>query len=174
MPTEIHSHRTLASIITPTDLSTLATLEHAVTHLSVSHVVLCGHTSCTGAALALSGSSAGGVLDAWLSPLRVIAERHSEELRGIKDERSRAARVAELSVQEGVRVIMSNWAVREAVRERGLEVHGCMYDVATGRLRDLGLGTDGVLRGAGGGEEVVRGRHATLVFRDGGATMAVQ
>src|SRR5699024_9689188 len=103
-----------------------------------SHVVLCGHTSCSGAALALSDSPAGGVLDAWLSPLRDIAERHSEELRGIKDERSKATRVAELSVEEGVRVIMSNWAVREAVRKRRLEVHGCMYDVATGRLRDLG------------------------------------
>lgn len=174
MPPEIHSHRTLASLVTPADLSTLATLEHAVTHLSVSHVVLCGHTSCSGATLALSPSPSGGILDAWLSPLRSIAERHSEELRGIKDERSRAARLAELSVEEGIRVIMSNWAVREAVRKKGLEVHGCMYDVATGRLRDLGLGTDGASRGGGAGEEVVRGRHATLVFRDGGATMAVQ
>ena len=99
----------------------------------------------------------------------------AEELQEIRDEHSRGVRVAEMGVESGVGVIMANWAVREAVRERGMEVHGCIFDVATGRLRDLGLGTDGVQRGGSmNGDEVVRGRHATLVFRDGGATMAAQ
>lgn len=70
--------------------------------------------------------------------------------------------------------LMASWVVRDAIRERGLQVHGCIFDVATGRLRDLGLGTDGIHRGSVNGEEVVRGKHAMLVFRDGGANMTVR
>lgn len=115
------------------------------------------------------------MLDTWLTPLKALAAANAEELHLIRDDHSRAARVAELGVESGVGVLMANWAVREAIKERGMEVHGCIFDVATGRLRDLGLGTDGTQRGGSvNGDEVVRGRHATLVFRDGGATMSAQ
>lgn len=137
--------------------------------------MLCAHTACPAAAAALSGTRVGGVLDTWLTPLKALAAQNAEELQSIRDDHSRAVRVAELGVESGVGVIMANWAVREAVKERGMEVHGCIFDVSTGRLRDLGLGTDGAQRGGSvHGEEVVRGRHATLVFRDGGATMSAQ
>lgn len=110
-----------------------------------------------------------------MTPLKAVVAQNVDELQGLRDEHTRSARVAELGVESGVGVIMANWAVREAVKERGMEVHGCIFDVATGRLRDLGLGTDGIMRsGSVNGEEVVRGRHATLVFRDGGATMSAQ
>lgn len=139
------------------------------------HVILCAHTGCPAAAAALSGARVGGVLDTWLTPLKSAVAQNAEELAGIRDEHSRGVRVAELGVESGIGVIMANLAVREAVKERGLEVHGCMFDVATGRLRDLGLGTDGVGRGGRvNGEEIVRGRHATLVFRGGEATMSAQ
>lgn len=137
--------------------------------------MLCAHSACPAAAAALSGTRVGGVLDTWLTPLKAAVALNAEELQGIRDEHSRGVRVAEMGVENGIGVIMAHPAVREAVKERGMEVHGCMYDVATGRLRDLGLGTDGVMRGGSvNGEEVVRGRHATLVFRDGAATMSAQ
>jgi carbonic anhydrase len=60
----------------------------------------------------------------------------------------------------------------EGVKDRGLEVHGVMFDIATGKLRDLGVGTKA--GGGGTGEEVVRGRHAQLVFRGGVGSMAVK
>ncbi|KAK4158353.1 carbonic anhydrase [Chaetomidium leptoderma] len=177
-PGDVFVHRNIANIISPTDINTSAVIEYAVTFLGVRHVVLCGHSACGGAIAALAGGRVGGVLDTWLTPLRAIRVAHAEELAAIKDESARAVRVAELNVQAGVAVLMANAVVQDAVRERGLEVHGCLFDIGSGRIRDLGFGTGskgGVMRGAGGADEVVRGKHAQLVFRGGSAaSMAVR
>jgi carbonic anhydrase len=167
-------HRNIANIVSPTDINTSAVIEYAVAHLKVKHVVLCGHTSCGGAIAALSDGRVGGVLDIWLTPLRAVRLANKEELDGIKDEKARAVRIAELNVEAGVRVLMANGVVQDAVRERGLQVHGCLFDIACGKIKDLGFGTGKGGIGGKGGEEVVRGRHAQLVFRGGNASMAVR
>jgi carbonic anhydrase len=164
-------HRNIANIIAPTDINTSAVIEYAVAHLKVKHVVLCGHTSCGGAAAALSDSRVGGVLDTWLTPLKGVRNAHREELEAIKDDKARAVRIAELNVRQGVEVLMANVTIQEAIAERGLDVHGCLFDIATGRIKDLGFGTRKQGHGHAGGEEVVRGRHAQLVFRGGNASM---
>ena len=113
-------------------------------HLKVKHVVLCGHTSCGGAAAAMSDDKVGGVLDAWLTPLRVVRKREwKKELEHIKDDKERAVRLAELNVQEGVGHLMMNNVIEDAIRDRGLKVHGCIYDIGSGLLRELGYGTEG-------------------------------
>ncbi|KAF3801691.1 Carbonic anhydrase [Colletotrichum gloeosporioides] len=176
-PGDVFVHRNIANIVAPTDINTSAVVEYAVTHLKVKHVVLCGHSACGGAKAALGDSRVGGVLDTWLTPLKAVRAQNIEELAAIKDEDIRAVRIAEMNVEAGVRVLMANFAIQEAVKERGLTVHGCLYDIASGRIRDLGFGTRGVGgRGmiADGDEEIVRGKHAQLVFRDGDASMQVQ
>jgi carbonic anhydrase len=175
-------HRNIANIVSPTDINTSAVIEYAVAHLGVKHVVLCGHTCCGGALAALGDGRVGGVLDTWLTPLKALRQQHADELDAIKDNHARSVRIAELNVEAGVRVLMANVVVQEAIRERGLEVHGCLFDIACGKMKDLGFGTSskattaGVSGGGGGGEEVVvvRGKHAQLVFRDGNASMAVR
>lgn len=168
-------HRNIANIISPTDINTSAVIEYAVAHLKVKHVVLCGHTSCGGAAAALSNSRVGGVLDTWLLPLKAVRTAHEEELASIRDDYARGVRIAELNVEAGVRVLMSNWVVQEAVRDRGLQVHGCLFDIASGRVHDLGFGSSGLTRSAvNGDDEVVRGKHAMLVFRGSSANMSVK
>ena len=119
----------------------------------------------------------------------------------IKDDAQRGVRLAELNVAEGVKNLMANHVVEEAIRERGLKVHGTLYDLGCGLLRELGLGTDGpVMHGtvsddlraelvdgitpappsAAEGEqapakETVTGSHGMLVFKDqGGASLQVQ
>jgi len=93
--------------------------------------------------------------------------------------------LAELNVKRGVEAILGNYVVEDAVAERGVTVHGVIYDIGTGKLRDLRCGNAGVLGDKGKGvegadEEVeegdeVRGNHGMLVFRDGGkARMAVR
>lgn len=109
-------------------------------HLKVKHVVLSGHSFCGGAAAALGTSMVGGVLDTWLAPLRAVVKKHREELEGIENEKARAIRLAELNVMTGVQVLLANHNIEEAVRERGLEVHGVVYDIASGKLRDLRCG----------------------------------
>jgi carbonic anhydrase len=173
-------HRNIANIVSPTDINTSAVIEYAVAHLKVKHVVLCGHTACGGAIAALADGRVGGVLDTWLTPLRAVRLAHAEELDGIKDDAARAVRIAELNVEAGVRVLMANGVVQDAVSERGLEVHGCLFEIGCGRIKDLGVGTKaggrGVVPGSGGGGVggEVRGRHAQLVFRGGNASMAVR
>ncbi|KAF4861835.1 carbonic anhydrase [Colletotrichum chrysophilum] len=176
-PGDVFVHRNIANIVAPTDINTSAVIEYAVTHLKVKHVVLCGHSACGGAKAALGDSRVGGVLDTWLTPLKAVRAQNIEELAAIKDEDIRAIRIAEMNVEAGVRVLMANFAIQEAVKERGLTVHGCLFDIASGRIRDLGFGTRGVEgRGmiANGDEDIVRGKHAQLVFRDGDASMQVQ
>lgn len=166
-------HRNIANIISATDINTSAVIEYAVAHLKVKHVVLCGHTSCGGAAAALSDGRVGGVLDTWLTPLKAVRYAHEEELAAL-EEKKRQVRIAELNVEAGVKVLMANFTVQEAIRDRGLEVHGCLFDLGSGKIRDMGLGSAKAKvngqRGPGP-DDVIRGTHATLVFRNSGASM---
>jgi carbonic anhydrase len=174
-PGDVFVHRNIANVISPTDINTSAVIEYAVLHLKVKHVVLCGHSSCGGCIASLSNTRIGGVLDTWLTPIKAVRLQNSEELTAIRDEHARIVRLGELNVQAGVNVLMTNAAIQDAIKERGLQVHGCMFDIASGRLRDLGFGTEGLARTSGSdSEELVRGRHATLVFRDGGSAMQAQ
>jgi len=184
-PGDVFVHRNIANIISPTDLSYNSVLEYAVVHLKVQHIVLCGHTTCGGCAAALSTSRVGGVLDAWLTPLKTLKKENETLLKGLKGDGERATKLAELNVRAGVAHLLANYVVEDAVRERGVRVHGVVFDIGTGKLRDLGCGNaevggKSVGGGDGGDDEVeekveVRGRHGMLVFREGGkAKMAVK
>lgn len=118
------------------------------------------------------------MLDTWLAPLKALSKSHEKELKAIKEDSARAVRLAEINVAKGVEVLMGNVVVEEAIRDRGLKVHGVVYDIACGKIRDLGVGncneeeetfgTDGV------GKEVdlVKGAHGMLVFGKEGATLS--
>ncbi|KUJ21761.1 carbonate dehydratase [Mollisia scopiformis] len=175
-PGDVFVHRNIANIISPTDINSNAVIEYAVVHLKVSHIVLCGHTFCGGAGAALGDSRVGGVIDAWITPLRAIRKAHDEELNAIKDSAKRAVRLAELNVEAGVQVLLSNFVVEEAVKDRGLKVHGAVYDIACGKVRDLKCGNSGSLPGSATEEEleIIKGNHGMLVFGGDGAKMAIR
>ncbi|KAI2610274.1 carbonic anhydrase [Hypoxylon fragiforme] len=172
-PGDVFVHRNIANIISPTDINTSAVIEYAVVHLKVKHVVLCGHSCCGGAVAALSDNRVGGILDMWLTPLRAVRNAHREELDAIVDQKERAIRIAELNVEAGINVLMANASIQEAIAERGLQVHGTLFDIGTGHMRDLGFGNGKGrhqnLRGMNDSASVVRGKHAMLVFGAGGA-----
>jgi carbonic anhydrase len=172
-PGDVFVHRNIANIVSATDINTSAVIEYAVAHLKVKHVVLCGHSACGGAAAALGDSRVGGVLDTWLAPLKAVRNTYKKELTAISDDSARAVRLAELNVQAGVNTLLANFTVQDAIKQRGLQVHGTLFDIATGRIRDLGFGTAKPgLPTVGGTMGVVRGQHAQLVFRnDGPAAM---
>ncbi|KAI1436255.1 carbonic anhydrase [Xylaria sp. CBS 124048] len=140
-PGDVFVHRNIANIISPTDINTSAVIEYAVEHVKVKHVVLCGHSACGGAAAALSDGRVGGVLDTWLTPLRAIRSANAAELNAIKDDKARTVRIAEMNVEAGVDVLMANTTIKDAIRDRGLQVHGILFDVGSGRICDLQLGT---------------------------------
>jgi len=190
-PGDVFTHRNIANILSPTDLNFLSVLEYAVVHIKVKHIVLCGHTSCGGCVGALSDSRIGGVLDAWLTPLKAVRAANQKELSAIKDDGARIKRLAELNVQKGVEILMANYVVREAIEKRGLDVHGVIFNIATGKIQDLGLGTDGEFTQQkdgkisltdgteGQGEpapefQIVRGNHGMLVFKNDTAELTVR
>jgi carbonic anhydrase len=152
----------------------MAVVEYAVLHLKVKHVVLCGHTCCGGAGAALTDNRIGGVLDTWLTPLKSVRKHNEAELKSIADSAKRAVRLAELNVESGVHTLLSSFVVEEAVKERGLKVHGVLYDIACGKIRDLGVGNGHANSSADGEAEVLKGKHAMLVFGSDGANMAIR
>ncbi|KAE8451556.1 hypothetical protein EG329_003629 [Mollisiaceae sp. DMI_Dod_QoI] len=177
-PGDVFVHRNIANIISPTDINSTAVIEYAVVHLKVSHIVLCGHSSCGGAGAALGDSRVGGVIDTWITPLRALRKAHDEELQAIKDSGRRAVRLAELNVQAGVQTLLSNFVVEEAIKDRGLKVHGVVYDIACGKVRDLKCGNSAGLQGLTGGNEedadIIKGNHGMLIFGGDGAQMAIR
>ncbi|ROT43344.1 carbonic anhydrase [Sodiomyces alkalinus F11] len=170
-PGAVFVHRNFANIISPTDINTAAVIEHAVVNLKVKHIILCGHSACDGARATLTDSRAGGVLETWLTSLRVVRAQLASQLATIRDDHTKEIMIAEKNVEVGVAVLMANSTVQEHIKSRGLEVHGCFFDISSGRIRDLGLGTRMSTRRApstNGTAETVRGKHAQLVFREGG------
>jgi carbonic anhydrase len=112
-----------------------------------------------------------------------VRDANEAELLAIEDDASRAMRLAEMNVEQGVKNIMANKAVQDAIKERGLQVHGVIYHVGTGILRDLGFGAGAGLNGVGSvlangvseKRETVTGRHGVLDFNDSGvANLAVR
>jgi carbonic anhydrase len=141
--------------------------------LGVKHVVLCGHTACGGAKAALGGSKVGGVLDTWLTPLRQMCRSQAKEIEAAGDEDARAVKLAELNVKRGVDILMDHMVIQEHIEKRGLQVHGVIFDLESGKLRDLGIGNGKKMGTDDGGLEgsLVRGKHGVLHFEDDGAVM---
>lgn len=139
-PGEVFVHRNIANIVHPTDLSANAVIEYAVNHLKVKHVVLCGHTSCGGVAAALANNKLG-LIDTWLLPLRALRKEHLKLLESLPPQEA-ALKLVELNVIYGVKTLKENYSILDAMQDRGLQVHGLIYDVAKGELEELDIQED--------------------------------
>eukprot|EP00136_Aspergillus_niger_P001338 XP_001390254.2 carbonic anhydrase [Aspergillus niger CBS 513.88] len=134
-PGDVFVHRNIANVLHAGDLSSSAVIEYAVRYLQVKHVVLCGHTSCGGVAAAL-GNKQLGILDPWLLPLRQLRAKHLDLLNSLPADEANL-KLVELNVLEGVKLLKEKNVILEAVQDRGLQVHGLIYDVGSGVLREL-------------------------------------
>ncbi len=139
LPGEIFVHRNVANVVVHSDLNALSVLQYAVDVLRVGHVVVCGHYGCGGVRAALDGGN-NGLVDNWLGHVRDVAERHAAELAPLADQDARARRLVELNVVEQARNVARTTVVADAwARGQQLAVHGVVYGLEDGRLRDLGL-----------------------------------
>ena len=135
-PGEAFVHRNIANLVNNVDLNVMSVLNFAVRHLKVKHVVVCGHYNCGGVKAAMQPVDMG-ILNPWLRNIRDVYRLHKEELNAIKDTDARYDRLVELNVQEQCVNLIKTAAVQEAYRERGLMVHGWVFDIRTGKLIDL-------------------------------------
>ncbi|OKL59825.1 hypothetical protein UA08_04721 [Talaromyces atroroseus] len=139
-PGDVFVHRNIANIVHEADLSSSCVIDFAVGVLKVNHIVLCGHTACGGVNAAL-GNSKLGILDTWLLPLRKLRQENLEALQALEPAHA-IVKLAELNVLDGISKLKEKGVVIDAIEQRGLKVHGVIYDVASGLLRDVGGGEE--------------------------------
>ena len=135
-PGEVFIHRNIANLVNNVDLSVMSVINYAVRHLKVKHVVVCGHYNCGGVIAAMQPVDMG-ILNPWLRNIRDVYRIHKDELNTIELEEDRYNRLVELNVQEQCINLIKTAAVQEAHKERGLIVHGWVFDIHTGKLIDL-------------------------------------
>lgn len=135
-PGEAFVHRNIANMVSGTDLNVMSVVEYAVVHLKVNHVVVCGHFACGGVKAAMQSADLG-ILNPWLRNIRDVYRLHKTELNAIESDDKRYDRLVELNVKEQCVNLIKTAAVQKAIRERGLKVHGWVFDIHTGKLIDL-------------------------------------
>ncbi|WP_336067658.1 carbonic anhydrase [Mesoflavibacter sp. CH_XMU1404-2] len=144
-PGEAFIHRNIANMVISIDLNVMSVVNYAVDHLKVEHVVVCGHYACGGVKAAMQSADLG-ILNPWLRNIRDVYRIHKEELNTIDCEEKRYDRLVELNVKEQCVNLIKTAAVQKANRDRGLKVHGWVFDVHTGKLIDLKIDFDKYLK----------------------------
>lgn len=139
LPGELFVHRNVANLVIHTDLNCLSVVQYAIDVLRVKHIIVCGHYGCGGIRAALEGSRLG-LIDNWLMHVRDIVEKHETSHLVELPPNRRIDRLCELNVVEQVRNVCQTTILRDAW-ERGqtVSVHGWIYDICDGLLRDLGV-----------------------------------
>jgi len=134
---ELFVHRNVANVVVHTDFNCLSVLQFAVDVLGVSHIIVCGHYGCGGVEAAMRNLQLG-LIDNWLRHVQDVMHNHEELLSKIGDEAERLNRLCELNVIEQVLNVSRTTIVQNAWgRGQELAVHGWIYGIADGLLRDL-------------------------------------
>ncbi|TND08692.1 MAG: carbonic anhydrase [Bacteroidetes bacterium] len=137
-PGEMFDHRNIANMVVHSDMSMLSVLSYAVEILKVKHIIVCGHYGCGGVLAAMSNKQYG-LIDNWLRHIKDVYRYHHAELDAIADEEERGRRFVELNVIEQVHDLRKTSIVQNAWKnEQPLHIHGWVYDVKDGIIKDLG------------------------------------
>jgi len=141
-PGEVFVHRNIANVMVHTDLNCLSVIQFAVDVLKVEHILVVGHYGCGGVHAALTGTRVG-LADNWIRHVGDVALKHAEALDGIELESLRHARLCELNAIEQAANVCLTTVVQDAwARGQALSVHGWVYSLHDGRVRELGMDVD--------------------------------
>ncbi len=136
-PGELFVHRNVANIVPLHDLNAMTVIEFAITKLKIKHIIVCGHYNCSGVKAAIDNNEKGIIGD-WLKPIVNLKDRNASELNKHKHGSDKWSRLCELNVIEQVKnlsrldVVKSTWRTNQY-----LALHGWIYDLKDGLLRDL-------------------------------------
>ena len=145
MAGDMFVHRNVANVVVHTDLNCLSAIQFAVEVLRIEHVIVCGHYGCGGVLAALQNNQLG-LIDNWLRHVQDVRAKHRSQIESLATEQEQHARLCELNVIEQVNNVSQTTIVRDAwARNQTLAVHGWIYDLSDGLLRDLNVsvGQDG-------------------------------
>jgi carbonic anhydrase len=139
LPGELFVHRNIANVVVHTDLNCLSVMQFAIDVLKVKHVIVCGHYGCSGVRAALRCDRIG-LADNWLRHIQDVGEKHRDCLHALTGDSLRTNRLCELNVVEQVSNVCQTTIVRDAwLRGQDLTVHGWIYGLKDGLIRNLGL-----------------------------------
>jgi carbonic anhydrase len=142
-PGELFVHRNVGNLVVHTDMNCLTVIQFAVEVLGVKHIIVCGHYGC-GGVLAAYENRQLGLIDNWLRHIKDTIAQHQAELERLPDSTARANRVCELNVVEQVYNVCHTTIVQNAwARGQALSVHGLVYGLGDGLLRDLAVRVSG-------------------------------
>ena len=142
-PGEMFVHRNVANIVVHTDFNCLSVIQFAVEVLKVEHIIVCGHYGCGGIRTALYGSQLG-LIDNWLRHIKDVYQNNSNVLDSTEDEAVRVDRLCEFNVAQQVANVCHTTIVQNAwQRGQPINVHGWIYKLTDGLLRDLGFCVNG-------------------------------
>ena len=144
LPGSIFVHRNIANLVVHTDLNCLSVLQYAIEVLRIKDVIVCGHYGCGGIKAALE-SRPHGLIDNWLRHIKDIYRFHRDRVDALADARARVNLLSELNVMEQVANVCHTTIVQHAWSAGlPLKVHGWIYDIETGLLKDLGISVSGL------------------------------
>jgi len=139
-PGEVFVHRNVANIVSATDLNCMSVVDFAIRQLKVRHVIICGHYGCAGVQAA-SEEGAIGVTDSWLSGIRDLWDQHKQDYAALPPAEQQA-RLCEMNVRQQVQALARTTVLRQAwKRGQPVDVHGWIYGIEDGLLRDLEVST---------------------------------
>lgn len=137
MPGELFVHRNVANLVVHTDMNCLSVIQYAVEVLNVRHIMVCGHYGCGGITAAVEDRT-HGLIDNWLRHIRDVRSIHLDELKGLRDKPTMLNRLCELNVIRQVSNVCQTTIVQDAwARKQPLAVHGWIYGIEDGLLRNL-------------------------------------
>ena len=142
VPGEMFVHRNVANVVVHTDFNCLSVLQYAVDVLKVDHIIVCGHHGCGGVKAAMDNLQFG-LIDNWLRHVQDVIQEYEELLSNLKNDDERLNRLCELNVIEQV-LNVGRTTIVQGAWQRGQElvVHGWIYGLENGLLRDLGVSID--------------------------------
>jgi carbonic anhydrase len=141
-PGEVFVHRNVANLVGENDANVMAVIQYAVENLKVKHIIVCGHTCCGGVRACL-GPKLTDPLEGWLTPLRELREKHATQLESLQDDDARWRFLCEENVRKQVNFLQKLPIIQKAWdNNQSLEIHGLLYSMTEGLLKDLGVSHD--------------------------------
>ena len=141
-PGELFVHRNIANMVVHTDMNMLSVLDYAVNHLKVKHIIVCGHYGCGGVQAAMQNKSLG-LINKWVRNIKEVYKDNKTELKKIDNDKERFDRLVELNVKAQVYDLAKTSIVQQAWKdETGLEIHGWVYGLKDGIIKDLKVSMD--------------------------------
>ncbi len=142
---EVFVHRNIANQAKPDDASFLSVIEFSLEVLRIPQIIVCGHYGCGGVEAALSGLTGHCAVDGWLGGVRDLAEKHRAELEELPGSTAQANRLVELNIYEQIDHICNLDVVQQTWKKGQLLcIHGWVYDMPNGLLRDLEMNINGL------------------------------